>query len=184
MTQDRSALKLAPVADNDPAPATMPHPPANMEKLAYAAMMSADGYTLRPLRMNLLLVEDYEPNAVMAAAFLERLGYNCDIAPNGQAALGKLQTGHYDLILMDVQMPGMDGVETTMRFRQMEMDSDKDPTPVLAMTAYSMEHDKSKCRAAGMNDFIPKPFSPAELAKKVVKHIRKPPEKPDEPLMS
>lgn len=122
-------------------------------------------------KKNVLLVEDYEPNVMVACAMLEHLGYDYDVAHNGLDALRQFVHGHYDVILMDVQMPALDGMEATRRIRRIEADRNLARTPIVAMTAHVREQDKEKCMESGMDDFIPKPFNPAELSQKITRYV-------------
>ncbi|MEI9904410.1 MAG: ATP-binding protein [Asticcacaulis sp.] len=115
------------------------------------------------VRKNVLVVDDYEPNIVVVTSMLENLGYDYDVAQNGLEAVRRAERGGYDVILMDVQMPGMDGFESTRRIRALESEGDKAATPIVAMTAHVLDKDKAQCYEAGMNNFIPKPFEPALL---------------------
>ncbi|ESQ73647.1 PAS domain-containing hybrid sensor histidine kinase/response regulator [Asticcacaulis sp. AC402] len=112
---------------------------------------------------NVLVVEDYEPNTLVATTMIEHLGYSFDVAQNGIEALRKAERGTFDVILMDIQMPGMDGFESTRLIRDHEAEQHKSPTPIVAMTAHVLDKDKNLCIAAGMNGFIPKPFDPGLL---------------------
>lgn len=120
---------------------------------------------------NVLIVDDYEPNLVVAEAILDRLGYDYDTAENGIAAVRQFQESSYDVILMDVQMHDMDGFESTRQIRQMEQGYNLPRTPIIAMTAHVLEQDKNKCIEAGMDEFIPKPFNPAVLEKILTERI-------------
>lgn len=122
-------------------------------------------------RKNVLLVEDYEPNILVTTMFLDQLGYSYDIAFNGVEALKKFNTTTYDVVLMDVQMPELDGLESTRRIRQMEKERKLSHTPVIAMTAHVRDQDKEQCLDAGMNDFIAKPFNPSVLSTKISNYI-------------
>ncbi|MBI5054006.1 MAG: response regulator, partial [Chloroflexi bacterium] len=113
-----------------------------------------------PLRI--LLVEDNMVNQKLAKAMLERLGYRADVAGNGHEALSALRRQGYDVVLMDVQMPGMDGLEATRCIRQ-EFDSATQPR-IVAMTANAMQGDREECLQAGMDDYISKPINVKELA--------------------
>ncbi|MBN2866673.1 MAG: response regulator [Thiotrichales bacterium] len=115
--------------------------------------------------IKILLVEDNLVNQKLAIALLNRLHYDADIAENGAIALEKLINGHYDLVLMDCQMPVKDGYQTTQELRK--WDSALSKTPVIAMTANAMQGDEEKCYAAGMDDYIPKPINPKVLAEKL-----------------
>jgi PAS domain S-box-containing protein len=108
-----------------------------------------------------LLVDDNELNQIVAAELLrDACGMQVTVAGDGLQALLELQHGQHDVVLMDVQMPGMDGFEVTQRIRQTPGLA---ALPVIAMTAYAMAQDRERCLAAGMNDFIAKPFEPREL---------------------
>lgn len=115
------------------------------------------------VRRNVLVVEDFEPNVLVVSSVLDELGYSYDVATNGMEGFRRVERGAYDLILMDVQMPGMDGFESTRRIRQMESERGGHRTPIVAMTAHVFDRDKHKCLEAGMDDFIPKPFDPKQL---------------------
>lgn len=120
---------------------------------------------------DVLLVEDYEPNALVASLMLEDMGYTYEIASNGFDALRKFVHGTFKLILMDVQMHEMDGLEASRRIREIESEKGLPRIPIVAMTAHVGERDKAKCYDAGMDDFIPKPFDPSELAQKLARLI-------------
>lgn len=111
----------------------------------------------------ILLVEDYGPNALVITTMFNMMGYDCDIAINGLDALTKFERDHYDLILMDVQMPLMDGLETTRRIREIEQERNLKPIPIIAMTAHSDRADRDNCAAAGMNGFLHKDFNQKTL---------------------
>ena len=106
-----------------------------------------------------LLVEDNAANIVVASALLESLGYETVAAANGAEALNLLANHSFDVALMDVQMEGMDGYETTRRYREIERASGKQHLPIIAMTAFVMAGDREKCLAAGMDDYLAKPIN-------------------------
>ncbi len=117
--------------------------------------------------LKILLVEDNELNQKFALAVLKRLGHSTDVAPNGKKALDLLKLKKYDLILMDIQMPEMNGIEATIAIRKMEKEQVLDHTTIVAVTAFAMEHDRRNCFEAGMDDFLAKPFKPAEHEQKI-----------------
>ncbi|ESQ79139.1 ATP-binding protein [Asticcacaulis sp. YBE204] len=118
-------------------------------------------------KARILLVEDYPPNVLVATTLLGSLGYAVDVAENGEAAVAKWQDGGYDLILMDIQMPGIDGFEATRRIRQHEAEQDRPRVPIIAMTAHALHGYREKCLTADMDDYIAKPFSLEDLKTKL-----------------
>ena len=125
----------------------------------------------------ILLVEDEPINREIASALLADAGLIIDTAENGQQALAAAQRQGYELILMDVQMPLMNGLDATRAIRRLANYRD---TPILAMTANAFAEDRRECLDAGMNDFIPKPVRPEELFSKVLEWLSRPapPESP------
>jgi PAS domain S-box-containing protein len=119
----------------------------------------------------ILLVEDYATNVLIATAFLDDFSYGYDIASNGEQAVQLAGKNRYDLILMDVQMQGVDGYEATRQIRQIEKQQKRPPTPIIAMTAHALCGDKEKCLQAGMSDYISKPFNPEELRTKLDQYL-------------
>jgi PAS domain S-box-containing protein len=116
-------------------------------------------------RLRVLLVEDNAVNQRVAAAVLRKAGHHCDIAQNGEEAIGAVRAQDYDLVLMDVQMPGMDGVEATRQIRA--LDPPKNAVRIVAMTAHAMADMRDSYLAAGMNDYIAKPIAPVNLLAKL-----------------
>ncbi|WP_026474310.1 response regulator [Alkaliflexus imshenetskii] len=107
--------------------------------------------------LSLLLVEDNILNQKLIFLNLTRYGFSIDVANNGQEALDKLQERNYDLVLMDLMMPVMDGMEATKRIREMEQQRGSH-TPIIGLTANTFDADREKCLAIGMDDFMAKPF--------------------------
>ncbi len=127
-----------------------------------------------------LLAEDNLINRKVALSLLQKRGIHVDCAVNGLEVLTLLKKADYDLILMDCQMPEMDGYEATSRIRELE--SDKAKIPILAMTAHVMEGDREKCIDAGMDDYIPKPVNTETVLAMVDKYL--PDEKKGDSLSS
>jgi two-component system, sensor histidine kinase and response regulator len=109
----------------------------------------------------ILVVEDNEVNQAVAVQMLKRRGYEPDVVTNGRDALDALERRRYAAVLMDCQMPTMDGYAATRQLRRREQDGEH--TPVIAMTAYAMRGDQDKCLDSGMDDYLAKPFGPHEL---------------------
>jgi PAS domain S-box-containing protein len=110
---------------------------------------------------HILLAEDNIVNQKVACRILEKLGYRVDVAGDGQAAFTAWESGRYDLILMDCQMPIMDGYVTTRKIRQRETAGQR--IPIIALTAHAIKGADNECRAAGMDDYLSKPIDRAEL---------------------
>ena len=123
----------------------------------------ATDFTLsRATRGKILLVEDNLANQKFASLLLSKMGYNADIAGDGNEAIRLWQEQEYDLILMDCLMPNMDGYEATQQIRAAEGNADR--IPIIALTANASEVDREKCHRAGMNEVITKPYRKQELA--------------------
>lgn len=121
----------------------------------------------------ILLVEDNATNQMVARAILNKLGYqDIDSAYNGIEALDMLGRKNYQLVLMDCQMPELDGFETTRRIRENELNSNKSHLPIIAMTALAMKGDRKKCIDAGMDDYLVKPVQPGILSEKLSKWLK------------
>ncbi|MBS1196795.1 MAG: barA, partial [Proteobacteria bacterium] len=118
---------------------------------------------------HILLVEDNELNQEVAIDLLTDAGFVIDLAENGLIALEKLRHGKYDIVLMDMQMPVMDGISAAQEIRKEARFND---LPVVAMTANAMQGDRDLCFAAGMNDHVAKPIEPEELWKTLLKWIK------------
>ncbi|MBP6636960.1 MAG: response regulator, partial [Sulfuritalea sp.] len=137
-------------------PATAAIEPAAASLAAAPGPDSAQAQSLR-----LLLVEDNKVNQKVALALLGRLGYQVDLAENGLQGVEAAARQRYALILMDMQMPVMDGLTATRRIR--ELGGANRDVPIVALTANAMQSDQDACHEAGMNDFLAKPFDRAAL---------------------
>lgn len=113
-------------------------------------------------RLRVLLAEDNPVNLTLAVRLLEKRGYIVSVARDGREALAALENREFDLVLMDIQMPEMDGLEATMAIREKEQRSGKH-LPIIAMTAHALKGDEARCLAAGMDAYISKPIRTYEL---------------------
>ena len=123
--------------------------------------------------MKILLVEDNLMNQKVVMFNLKKL--NCDITPvsNGKEALEIFKNNSYDLILMDIMLPEMNGYEITTEIRKFEkLKNIKNPVTIIALTANTYENDKEKCLNVGMNEYLSKPFSAQQLIKLIEKYIQ------------
>ncbi len=129
--------------------------------------------TARGKKTRILLVEDNLTNQKVALNILKNLGYQTEIAINGLQALGTLEREQFDIVLMDIQMPEMDGYETTHHIRQNSSGKLPKEIPIIAMTANAMKGDRERCIQAGMNDYVSKPVNPDDLSQKLESWITK-----------
>lgn len=126
----------------------------------------------RRSHLKILVVEDNKVNQMVAIRLLERLGYHADVAANGREALQALREGNYSLVLMDCQMPEMDGYAATRALRQEEARSESHAHVVIvAMTAEAMKGDRERCLSAGMDDYIAKPVNLKELESVLLRYL-------------
>ncbi|MBL0073664.1 MAG: tetratricopeptide repeat protein [Bacteroidetes bacterium] len=120
--------------------------------------------------VTILLVEDNKVNQFLAQKLLNKMGFQVEIANNGTEAVASLQAGKFDVILMDVQMPVMNGYELTQVIRT-TLPHPVNQIPIIALTAYASNHEKEKALALGMSDYITKPYSPHELLTTILKQV-------------
>jgi two-component system sensor histidine kinase/response regulator len=139
--------------------------PARQASANLSAALSPPAPPAR-LQGQVLLVEDNAVNQLVAQAFLEAFGLQVTLAENGLQAVEMTAERRFDLVLMDCQMPELDGFEATLRIRARERalgTSDRDALKIIALTANAFEGDRERCFSTGMNDFVAKPFTQAGL---------------------
>lgn len=121
----------------------------------------------------ILLAEDYEGNIIVLSHIIEELGFDFDVARTGTQAVDLWKSKRYDLVLMDVQMPEMDGLAATRAIRTLEEERGEQPTPIIGLTAHALVADKQKCIDSGMSDYLSKPIDEASLRRVILEHINK-----------
>jgi CheY-like chemotaxis protein len=158
--------------------------------------------SVKSLQGRVLLAEDNAVNQAVAAGMLSAIGVEAAIACNGEAVVQLAARETFDAILMDCQMPVLDGYQATRTIREMEIDVGRTPVPIIAVTANALPGDKEKCLSAGMNDYLSKPYTSEQLArvlgkylsagdknstpnagKLVAENIHTPPSQPDNPII-
>ncbi len=126
------------------------------EKKVSNSVSTSDNHNNKSLKV--LVVEDNLINQKIASRIIEQLGHSVSVAENGQIGVDMYKNNSYDLVLMDIQMPVMDGFTATKEIREWEHDERKTPGHIIALTANALKEDKEKCYNVGMNDFLSKPF--------------------------
>ena len=138
-------------------------------ELAPVELRSSVGVEAPARVLEVLVVEDNPVNQTVARRMLEHAGHSVTVANNGEEAFEAIDTRHFDVVLMDVQMPVMGGIEATQAIRAREarrswvLEGDWRPVPIIAMTAHAMEGDRERCLEAGMDDYVSKPVHPEAL---------------------
>ncbi len=143
--------------------ALLPHAPETHLSNAHSSEQLDDPLSGRNARI--LVAEDNVANQMVALGILRKLGADGDAVADGKKALEALETIPYDLVLMDVQMPEMDGLEATRRIRSGRSGVRNPDIPIVAMTGHAMQEDRDRCLAAGMNDYLSKPVQPDVFAR-------------------
>ena len=138
-----------------------------------ATMRSASGQDAPSRGLRILLAEDDSSNQLPIQRMLEMAGHSVILAENGRQALDLLQAGDFDCILMDIQMPVMNGLETTQAIRGGTVGKVKSKIPIIAMTAYAMTGDREKFLDAGMDDYLSKPVNMEDLERTLARHCRR-----------
>lgn len=141
---------------------------SSLTKSALTANTVVDDKLTKELQV--LLVEDNDINRLYARSILKNWNCQVDIAENGLVAIEKVKNNFYDVVLMDIQMPVMDGYDATKAIRL--MNAPKNSTPIVALTANATKPDVEKCLLAGMNDYLPKPFTPDDLHRKLIDELK------------
>ena len=137
-----------------------------VERDETASTVDGPGQAAPPRRsLNILVAEDNDVNQILISALLERMGHLVHLVANGQLAVEAVRRGDYDAVLMDLQMPGMDGMEATHAIRA--LDDHRAAVPIIAMTANAFEEDRRACLAAGMDDYVAKPIDVDQLARAI-----------------
>jgi signal transduction histidine kinase/CheY-like chemotaxis protein len=147
---------------------TLPFPKNDKEEYIYADTNINERSDVIFKGAKILVAEDNEVNQLLISRFLKHYDINPVIADNGKDALELLKIEIFDLLLLDIQMPVLDGYKTSVAIRETG-----NAIPIIAMTAYVMEAEKEKCRTAGMNDYLAKPLDEAELRKVLIKYLEK-----------
>jgi CheY-like chemotaxis protein len=127
------------------------------------AVFTPAGSDLLSPRLRILVAEDNRVNQKVASRMLEHMGHRVDVVANGLEALAALRAMPYDLVLMDVQMPEMDGFEATRQIRDPGTGIPNPKVPIIAMTAHAMKGDRERCLEAGMDGYVSKPVEPGAL---------------------
>ncbi len=140
------------------------------ETLRQTTASQIDAHTAHQHPLRILLAEDNVVNQKVALRLLERMGYAADLAANGQEVLDAIRRQTYDVILMDVQMPDMDGIQATQHIRE-DFAETQQPW-IIAMTAHAMQGDRERCLASGMNDYVGKPVRVKELEEALLRAKR------------
>jgi CheY-like chemotaxis protein/HPt (histidine-containing phosphotransfer) domain-containing protein len=123
--------------------------------------------------LKILLAEDDLISRRLIKILIDKIGYNIKTVENGQQVIEEMKNNDYDLILMDIQMPVLDGLEATKKIRDMESSEKLRRVPVIAVTAHAMVGDREKCLNSGMDDYMTKPIEEVELIKKIKQYTKK-----------
>lgn len=140
------------------------------DEIVQSTQSSLSDHEAKLSGIKVLVAEDNKTNQLVTSRYLKHLGCHYTVVENGIEAVNKIQDEEFDLVLMDVSMPKMNGIEATQRIRHMQ-EKTKASIPIIAFTAYASKEDQDNISKAGMNGFIPKPFKREELAKVLLQHL-------------
>jgi PAS domain S-box-containing protein len=155
-----SSLDIASADETVQTPAQITAPPAEVK--ADTPVQPVEAQPAKPNSLRILLVEDNAVNQMLASAILKKAGHRVDLATDGIEGVEAVRNNFYDAVLMDIQMPNMDGLEATRRIRKMD-DESKANVYIVAITANALLGDRETCLSAGMNDYLPKPIDQKRL---------------------
>ncbi len=153
---------------------------SELSSAATSSALSKEDLT-RHSQFKILLAEDNSVNQIVAMGVLKKFGFHAIVVSDGREAVHALSTTPFDLILMDVQMPEMDGWAATRAIRKGEAGADRSQVPIIALTAHAMKGDDEQCRAAGMNDYLTKPLDPQKLLETLLRWLPSQAQKKSEP---
>jgi CheY-like chemotaxis protein len=122
--------------------------------------------------LHILLAEDNQVNRVIVTRLLEKRGHTLVTVENGREAVTAVETQDFDLVLLDVQMPVMDGLQAVGLIRRREEETGKSHVPVIALTAHAMQGDRERCLAAGMDDYLSKPINREDLFRVIERMVQ------------
>lgn len=132
--------------------------------------VEGDGLTQTVRSLNILLVEDQPVTQKLVTLLLQKWGHHVTVAQNGLEGVERFRQGSIDLVLMDLQMPVMDGINATREIRRHEYEARLPHTPIIALTGQTAEEDRETCIAAGMDDYLPKPVTLGALLQVLQQH--------------
>ena len=162
-----AAYLTKPVAQEELLPAILAVLEERKPRMAAPHLVTRHSIRERGRHLGILLAEDNAINQLLAVRLLEKQGYTVTLANNGKEALSALEHGKFDVVLMDVQMPELDGFEATAAIRQREKATPGQHQIVIAMTAHAITGDRERCLRAGMDGYVSKPFRIADLLKEI-----------------
>lgn len=121
----------------------------------------------------ILIVEDNETEQYVLSMLVKKFDYDVQVAPSGEAAITAIGVTNYAAILMDINLPGISGIECTQRIRRIELESGR-RTPIIGLSARTESEDEKMCADAGMDDYVRKPFEPEQLRKMLLRYVYDP----------